>query len=460
MADDKSNLGLFGWLGIETKLNYSEHRTLGGLMGAILLVVIILVLMAVLIRFIQSLMVAPNSTDARNFALILAALLGVPFVIWRAFVAQKQVDIAEQGHMTDRISKAVEQLGAEKTIQKTYDKDRRGAPEHRQDAGAHNVNKERYYSTSKSVPNLEVRLGAIYALERIAQDSMRDHISVMEILCAYVRSNAPVEKARKIEVDTEAKNWTVKLKKDVDNIDIPPIDIQAVLRVIGRRKSSHIEFEMDAENNQHGHSYKLDLSNTNLQKLDLSMLNFDNAVFSGAMAQGADFHKSTLKEAKLGQTGLQLSNFGGASMQAAYLREAELLMAKMGGARLQEAYLRKAKMQNASLRRTQLQGANLRESKLSGVALSETNFDFADLRDAVFEGSSKLKETTFYMAAVRGTDFATLNDLSSETISLMVGDSTTKLPEEIEAPHWSNWECSYSDFVRKWKTTKDAEAVE
>src|SRR3982751_6161439 len=37
-------------------------------------------------------------------------------------------------------------------------------------------------------PNLEVRLGAIYALERIPRDSERDHWPIMEVLCAYVRN--------------------------------------------------------------------------------------------------------------------------------------------------------------------------------------------------------------------------------------------------------------------------------
>jgi hypothetical protein len=42
-------------------------------------------------------------------------------------------------------------------------------------------------------PNLEVRIGSIYALERIARDSDRDHIQIMEIVCAYVRKNSPVQ---------------------------------------------------------------------------------------------------------------------------------------------------------------------------------------------------------------------------------------------------------------------------
>jgi hypothetical protein len=53
---------------------------------------------------------------------------------------------------------------------------------------------------SETVPNLEVRIGAILSLERIAQDSTRhdsgrDHVRVMEILCSYIRHNAPARVA-------------------------------------------------------------------------------------------------------------------------------------------------------------------------------------------------------------------------------------------------------------------------
>ena len=84
-------------------------------------------------------------------------------------VAQRQVDVAEQGHITDRINNAVQGLGTEKTVKAGEDE--------------------------KTAPNIEVRVGAIYALERIAQDSDRDHIQIMEILRAYIRENAPADSA-------------------------------------------------------------------------------------------------------------------------------------------------------------------------------------------------------------------------------------------------------------------------
>jgi hypothetical protein len=68
-------------------------------------------------------------------------------------------------------------------------------------------------------PNIEVRLGAIYALERIAIDSPRDHWTIMDILAAYVRQNAP-------------------LRTDAPYVEgeKPRTDIQAILTVLGRRR--------------------------------------------------------------------------------------------------------------------------------------------------------------------------------------------------------------------------------
>src|SRR5215204_7190423 len=60
---------------------------------------------------------------------------------------------AEQGQITERFTRAIDQLGSEK---------------------------------------LEIRLGGIYALERIARDSPeKDYSTVMEVLTAYVRQNSP-----------------------------------------------------------------------------------------------------------------------------------------------------------------------------------------------------------------------------------------------------------------------------
>ena len=87
-------------------------------------------------------------------------------------------EIAEQGHITERYTKAIQQLG----------------------------------DTS-----LAVRLGGIYALERIAIDSERDHPTVVEVLSAFVREQSkkcdPSAEERTTQEATEtdtAFTWTAK----------------------------------------------------------------------------------------------------------------------------------------------------------------------------------------------------------------------------------------------------------
>jgi hypothetical protein len=63
-----------------------------------------------------------------------------------------QLSITEQGQITDRFAKSVEQLGSDKA---------------------------------------DVRLGAIHALERIMRDSPADQPAVPEILAAYARQRIP-----------------------------------------------------------------------------------------------------------------------------------------------------------------------------------------------------------------------------------------------------------------------------
>lgn len=78
-------------------------------------------------------------------------LLAGFFGTWQNLrVAQENLRVSQEGQITDRFTKAIEQLGA-------VDKD--------------------------GNPRLDVRLGRIYSLERIANDSEKDHWPIMEVLC-------------------------------------------------------------------------------------------------------------------------------------------------------------------------------------------------------------------------------------------------------------------------------------
>ena len=81
------------------------------------------------------------------------------FLLWRRIaVMEKNVQVAHERQITERFTRAIEQL-------------------------------RQRHEYGKKI--LEIRLGGIYALERIAKDSKKDHWTIMEILTAYVRENSP-----------------------------------------------------------------------------------------------------------------------------------------------------------------------------------------------------------------------------------------------------------------------------
>ncbi len=88
-----------------------------------------------------------------------AQVFGIFGGIALLYLTWRRIEISQEGQITERFTRAIDQLGG--------------------------VNKK-----GKKV--LEIRLGGIYALERIARDSKKDHWTIMEILTTYVRENSPI----------------------------------------------------------------------------------------------------------------------------------------------------------------------------------------------------------------------------------------------------------------------------
>lgn len=156
---------------------------------------------------------------------------------------------------------------------------------------------------SETAPNIEVRLGAIYALERICQDSPRDHIRIMEILTAYIRENSPVE---------DLKPSTTPF-----NSVRPRSDIQAALDVIGRRSHELISLE-------HSQCYRLDLRNTDLSGANCRNGQFDGAILAGCRLEAASFRGASLRGARLHGALLNFCNFWEADLCGAILDDATM----------------------------------------------------------------------------------------------------------------------------------------
>lgn len=280
---------LLDWLGLKRKPDFSKAQWLGGLISVAAILIIGAVVILTLGRLLYALVDVGSTVDQsapiRNYALLLAAIIGVPFLVWRSFVAQKQVDVAEQGQITDRINNAVQGLGAEKTVKDGED--------------------------DKTVPNIEVRVGAIYALERIAQDSERDHIQIMEILCAYIRENAPADSAVTFITETDEEPDADEIRAWARQLEGPRTDIRVALEVIGRRSKKQIALERVAEVRGSTVGYRLDLRDTCVQGVDISELDFDHALFDKAQMRGADLIGAQMDE----KTSLSAATLRGAALR-------------------------------------------------------------------------------------------------------------------------------------------------
>ena len=117
----------------------------------------------------------------------LAQILAGGGLLVGLYLGWRRVRAAEEGQITERFTKAIEQLGQE------------------------------------GDDKMAIRLGGIYALERIARDSEKDHGPIMEVLTAYVREKAP---RKNDDYEPQAAD------------ERPPTDIQAILTVIGRRETT------------------------------------------------------------------------------------------------------------------------------------------------------------------------------------------------------------------------------
>jgi Pentapeptide repeats (8 copies) len=178
-------------------------------------------------------------------------------------LTRRTVELTEQGQVTDRYTKAIEQLGSDK---------------------------------------VDVRIGGIYALERIARDSARDHKTVMEVLTAFIREHSR-EQWQQPSDTAETRNGATRP------------DVQAALTVVGRRNSQ------------------------NDDPREIPVLNLRGAYLRGAL----------LIEANLSRADLTRADLSGANLYSAKLIEARLDDAQLADAYLLGAHLAGADFSGADL---------------------------------------------------------------------------------------------------------------
>ncbi|MFJ3439211.1 pentapeptide repeat-containing protein [Streptomyces cyaneofuscatus] len=262
---------------------------------------------------------------ARRIELITVVVAAVVAVagLWYSNVQTKQANeqarddraLAKEGQITDRYTAAVGNLGEDK---------------------------------------MDVRLGGIYALERIMQDSRRDQPTISNVLATYIRTHAAKPPAKGQDV---------------------PADVQAALTVLATRDTKRDgAFVLDL------HGAKLPNVNLAATPAALHDANLRGVDLSGARMFGANLRNANLSSAKL----------SGANLVGANL-VADLSGADLSGANLSSANLSSANLSNANLSSANLFGADLSIADLSGADLGGADLTKQQVDSAVTNSSTRLR---------------------------------------------------------------------
>lgn len=299
---------------------------------------------------------APDLFDVTRSTVTAAGLLGGAVVAAIAVRRQRSHEIElrnaqltleneRDANATDRYTKAVEQLGH---------------------------------------ANVSVRMGGIYALERVSHDSARDASTISEVLSAYARRDGENASSREgvVAVDVEAVVRVLARRPLGDEQrPTPPARLAGVHLREARLDNAHLaEAEL-----KRATLVEADLTDASLQFADLSEADLSLAVLSGAQCSGALFPGANLVQAKLIETNLNAANLADADLQGADLALADLTHAVLVRVNLTHANLNGADLTAADLTGADLSGANLRGATLTGTDMGRATLARADLTHAVYE---------------------------------------------------------------------------
>ena len=178
MKKDK-DITLVEWLGFKKKLDFSQARWMGPFISVFLIILVVVLVFVVLVAFFQaSFRVPPYHSDSdgsaiRNVGLVLAALFGLPFIVWRSIVAARQVNISDEALFNDKINDGAKELRARRELTRIV------------------VRNGEEVVIRELEDDLVARAAAIDRLEGLANERNDVAPRIVRLLATYVRGSFP-----------------------------------------------------------------------------------------------------------------------------------------------------------------------------------------------------------------------------------------------------------------------------
>jgi hypothetical protein len=252
-----------------------------------------------------------NAAELRDVMVAAAAAAVLPFLAWRAWTARRLVE-AEQ-----RTAEATEIGRSAEIMAQSF-------------AGL-------------GADNVQIRVGAIYSLERQARARPKDQGPIVQTLAAFVRERCPAPVP-----PITAENLYRAIQTDV----------QAAISVLGRRVRA---------NDPPG--ARLTFAGANLSSYDLSDGDFTGASFKGAYLCAANFAGAKLRRGDFQLVVADQADFYGADAREALFSAAYCASARFAHADLRQAAFVDADLRDADFAHAQVEQVDWRGAALDGTAL-------------------------------------------------------------------------------------------
>jgi uncharacterized protein YjbI with pentapeptide repeats len=320
MAVKRDQPNLLEWLGFRRKPDFSKAVPLGYAFGFLLVLfalVLSLATLATLWNFVlAALRLEPYSHDIdggsiRNIGLVLVALLGAPFLIWRSVVAAKQAEISDEALFNDKINAAAKDLAARREVTEVFEVD------------------DRKDVLASIEDDLVSRAAAIDRLEGLAGEREDAAPRIVRLLATYVRGNFSCE-----NLDQTTPPFTRK---------IPRMDLQKAVDSIGRVHKLAVEMDrshwrldlkgcdFDGVSFQQGYFFAADFSDCRMEACNFREANFDGCLLRGSLLNFSDFMDVNFTGAKLDRVTLSLSQGWIGELGSGTLRGATFAYADLTG---------------------------------------------------------------------------------------------------------------------------------
>lgn len=225
-----------------------------------------------------------------SVGILVGALFTAASLIFTAMtlrIGQEELRTAREGQITDRYTKAVEQLASSTT---------------------------------------DVRLGAIYALQRIAVDSPEDRLTIRSVLAAFVRNHdlctpRPAPQCTASVTELGVTRTIAELSADVHTA----LTIASGLTVPGDQLTDLSQIRLPRASLERIRLSRADLTEADLTwaglwEADLSGVNATRTCLTYARLAGANLSRANLTQADLSGADLAGADLSGADLRGADLR--------------------------------------------------------------------------------------------------------------------------------------------